>query len=119
MRQVTDTWWWRLLDGSDVPWYEWVGLVVAIVAIGTGIWLIVQLRSIFGDGDGPAGYNHEMLTQIGELHREGELTEEEYRSIKNQLIQQVDDQPSRQDSSQDEKFTSEQVTGEDKTTEDS
>jgi len=118
-RRITNTWWWKLLDGSDVPWYEWVGLVAGIVTIGAGIWFVMHLRSFFGDGDDPAGSHHEMLTQMGELHREGVLSAAEYRSIKNQLIQHVDGRPPRQVSTRDENLTSAEAAREDKMPEDS
>ncbi len=61
---------------------QWVPIVVVLgVLIGAIIWL----RARFRDDDGPAEDSLEMLSQFRELHQRGELSEDEFRSIKSRL----------------------------------
>ncbi len=66
----------------------WWGLVLILLLVG--IWLIVIIRSRFRGREDHAATAHLMLSQLGELHREGDLTDDEFRSIKNRLINQID-----------------------------
>ncbi|TWT57535.1 hypothetical protein KOR42_08960 [Thalassoglobus neptunius] len=59
-----------------------IGLVVAILILAG---LIHWLRSWYRDRDDPAGGPNEILNQMRELHLEGDLSEEEFRSIKGQM----------------------------------
>lgn len=59
-----------------------IGLVIAILVLAMGIrWV----RSWFRDRDDPADNEDQLLDQIQEMHREGDLSDEEFRSIKSQL----------------------------------
>ncbi len=62
-----------------------------IVAVAIAIWLIVRIRARYRDNEDPAVVDHQMLTQMVDLHREGDLSDEEYRSIKGRLIERIDD----------------------------
>ena len=62
------------------PW-----VLVTVVALTVLIWAGLRIRAWFHEETGPAEALHEMLVQYRELHREGKLTEEEYRSIKRRL----------------------------------
>ena len=65
---------------------EIFGLTVAvIIAFSILIWSIFRIRAMFWEDEGPAEEPHEMLIQFRDLHRQGDLTEEEYRSIKGRL----------------------------------
>lgn len=61
---------------------QWVPIVVVL---GVLIGVIVWLRARFRDDDGPAEESLEMLSQFRELHQRGELSEDEFRSIKSRL----------------------------------
>lgn len=66
----------------------WLGL---IVTLGIGIWIISWIRSRLADDEGSATENHQLLTQIGDLRDQGDLTDEEYRSIKGRLVVRLED----------------------------
>ncbi len=66
-------------------------VLLLIVAVCVLFGLVVWIRSWFRDREDTEAVTHRMLTQFGDLHREGDLTEEEYRSIKQQLIRRLDD----------------------------
>jgi hypothetical protein len=66
-------------------------LLGLIVAIALAVWLILWLRARYRGHEDPAAIDYQMLTQLGDLHREGALSEEEYRSIKGRLIKRIDD----------------------------
>ena len=72
----------RQLSGTLAPW-QWA---ITLVAACVGVWFIFQLRAWFREDTGRADDNLEMLTQFRDLHRQGELSEDEYRLIKKQLI---------------------------------
>jgi hypothetical protein len=59
------------------------------VVLGISIWLVVRIKSRYWGHEDPAAVEHEMLAQLGDLHREGQLTEEEYRSIKGRLLERI------------------------------
>lgn len=85
MLRQTERMWTRLLEvsGQDV--------LLLIVALCVLVGLVVWIRSWFRDREDTEADTHRMLTQFGDLRREGDLTEEEYRSIKQQLIRRLDD----------------------------
>ena len=72
----------RQLGGSLAPW-QW-GVVVLVGSIG--VWSLFQLRAWFREDDGRADGYLEMLTQFRDLHRQGGISEDEYRLIKSQLM---------------------------------
>ena len=72
----------KQLTGTLAPW-QWA---ITLVAVCVGVWFIFQLRAWFREDSGRADDNLEMLTQFRDLHRQGELSEDEYRLIKRQLI---------------------------------
>ena len=63
---------------------------VLIISLIVMFAVILWVKSLYRGDDDTDGFDHEMLTQIGELHRQGNLSEEEYRSIKDQLIHKAD-----------------------------
>ena len=74
----------KLLEASLL---EWIAL---IAAVAFAAWLIFRIRARFRGGDDPAAADHGMLMQISELRRRGDLSEEEYRSIKGRLVERLD-----------------------------
>ena len=76
--------WNRLRQYGDTlaPWQWAIALLVACV----GVWSIFQMRAWFREDSGRADDNLKMLTQFRDLHRQGGLSEDEYRLIKGRLI---------------------------------
>lgn len=79
---------WNLLEqfgkpGSIASW------VVMIIVVCVAVWLIYRLRAWFGEDSDRAGDGLEMLSQFGDLRRQGELTDDEYRLIKSRLAKDV------------------------------
>ncbi|MEZ6045561.1 MAG: hypothetical protein R3C11_08285 [Planctomycetaceae bacterium] len=66
-------------------WYLYAGLLLAVIGM---IWVIIQLRTRLRDDTDRMADHWQLLQQMQEMHREGDLTEEEYRSIKGRLISQ-------------------------------
>lgn len=79
----------------------WIFLGFGLVLI-VGVWLILKFRSRFEDGAGSASTENLMLSQIGDLKRQGDLTDEEYRSIKGRLVEKLDGPRTRGDSEESE-----------------
>ena len=73
-------------------WYWWLALFVVVAAAA---WLLFRIRARFRDSEDPAEDNRRMLMQMGEMHRQGGLSEEEFRSIKSRLIE-PHDHPTRE-----------------------
>ena len=62
-----------------------------ILVIGIGLWIVSRIRSRLADDEGSATGDHRLLSQIADLKEQGDLTEEEYRSIKGRLAKRIDD----------------------------
>ncbi len=61
-------------------------IVVSVFAVCLGLWSLFQLRAWFREDAGHADDNLKLLTQFRDLHREGGLSEDEYRLIKSRLV---------------------------------
>ncbi len=72
---------WRILKWSAVE------LILLVLSVSILFWLIIRVRSWFREDDDVDEMNHEMLLQFRDLRRQGELSDEEYRSIKGQLTE--------------------------------
>ena len=79
---------------------SWIGLFAFLLVM---IFILHKLRARFRDSTDTAANPHRMLTQIGDLRREGDLSEEEFRSIKNRLIRQIEKKSPQPDSSETKK----------------
>jgi hypothetical protein len=77
----------RFLDKLHETTYGWIGLILLITLL---VWSIFRIRSWFREDEDPAALDHEMLSRFGELHREGDLSEEEYRLIRSRLVERID-----------------------------
>lgn len=62
-----------------------------VLLVGIGVWVVTRVRSRLADDEGSATGDHRLLTQIADLKEQGDLTEEEYRSIKGRLVERIDD----------------------------
>jgi uncharacterized membrane protein len=72
---------WDLLDQSM---WSGIGLVVALLWLA---WAAYRLRSWYGEDEDRADAGQEMLSQLRQMRAEGEVSEEEFRSIKGRLAQ--------------------------------
>ena len=71
-----------LLSGSPVDWIVFVALVVAI---GVAVWGVGRYRaSLRGDAD-PAAADALLVRQVREMRDRGQVSEEEYRSLKGRV----------------------------------
>ena len=81
---------WSVIPASAGPLAN--GLVLTIVVSVLALaWLLYRLRTRFRGREDPAEHDRRLMMQMGELHRQGGLSDEEFRSIKSRLIETVDD----------------------------
>ncbi len=62
-----------------------------VLVVGIGIWVVSWIRSRLADDEGSQAGDHRLLSQIADLREQGDLTDEEYRSIKGRLVKRLDD----------------------------
>lgn len=74
--------WWKLLQLPDI---SWLPLLIAGACLIVVVWVIVRLISRVNEDVDPAETDREMLLALNDLRREGDLTEDEFRSIKGQI----------------------------------
>lgn len=71
-------------------------IAALVLVIGIGLWVVSWIRSRLADDEDSATEAHRLLSQIADLKEQGDLTEEEYRSIKGRLVERIDDSMSAQ-----------------------
>lgn len=91
MPPIRQTQLWEFLNASLL---QWIGLFVAIVVLAG---VIVRIRTWIREDADAAADHYELLTGISDLHREGDLSEEEYRSIKGRLVSRLGERPPAQE----------------------
>ncbi len=92
MRHKTESLLWNFYKQyRDASVSDWVSLGGWLAGLLFLIWLSFRIRSWLRDDEGPAASEHRMLSEMGKLHRQGDLSEEEYRFIKGQLVGKIDD----------------------------
>jgi hypothetical protein len=74
--------WWKLLQLPDI---SWLPLLIAAASLIVVVWAIVHVVSRVNEDVDPAEADREMLLALNDLRREGDLTEDEFRSIKGQI----------------------------------
>lgn len=74
------------LDLLQLPNFTWWQFLFAAACLIVLIWSIVRFVSRVHEDVDPAESDQEMLKAISELRRQGDLTEDEYRSIKGQIL---------------------------------
>lgn len=95
MRRDADEILWGLLEGTPLEWFSFVcGLVLSLAVL----WLAIRFFARMRDGDDPAVNDQQMLMQIGEMHRQGNLDETEYRSIKVSLADRLNEDQTESES---------------------
>ena len=92
----------------ELPVHEWWFFGVVLVLLIISITVVARLATAASEEIDPAEIDRQMLTAVNDLHSEGELTSEEYRSIKGRLVDRLSDQ----DTSSDSDTSSAQVVGE-------
>ena len=75
--------WWKLLQLPDVSWFQLLFAGAFLVVL---IWAILRLVARVNEVVDPADADREMLSALNELRREGDLSEDEFRSIKSQIV---------------------------------
>lgn len=78
--------WLDLLQLPDFQWWQFLFATACLVVL---IWSVMRFVSSIHDDVDPAESEQDMLNAISELRREGDLTEDEYRSIKSQLMERM------------------------------
>ncbi len=92
---VFANWDWASLElPVDNWWFCGFVLVVLIVAI----WGVARLTASATEEIDPAEIDRQMLTAVSELRSRGDLTQEEFRSIKSRLVDRLSDLPQATDS---------------------
>jgi len=75
-----------LWDKLNLTVFDLAGLIVLVTV---GVWLIVRVREWLHSRDDPAAADHTMLIQMNDLHRAGNLSDQEFRSINGRLIERI------------------------------
>lgn len=86
---------WEMLDLQDIGWIELLGAAALMVVL---IWAILRFVSRVNEDVDPAEADREMLQALMDLRREGQVSEDEFRSIKGHLVGRLNTQwssPSR------------------------
>ena len=71
--------------GTTVVWWLTVGAILMLV----GLYVVSKVRE---SRDEQRSDTHEMLSNFRELHSQGELSDEEFRTIKTNLAAQLQDE---------------------------
>lgn len=66
--------------------WQWLVLIVVMIIL---VRLVVRIKASLRKDDDPSSVDHQMLVEITELQRRGEITGTEYRSIKGRLIDRL------------------------------
>ena len=83
MWQVAATDWLKLLQLQNPGWWIMAATAVVLTIL---IWIIVRLVTGATEDVDPAEADREMLDAVNELRAQGDLSEDEFRSIKGRLV---------------------------------
>jgi uncharacterized membrane protein len=72
---------------------SWLVFTVVLIVMIIVITLITRLVTRATEDSDPAETDRQMLTAINDLHRKGDLSQEEFRSIKGQLVDRLHEGP--------------------------
>ena len=81
------------LPEIPAPNGTWESFTVVLFALISFIWVVARLVTRVTEDSDPAETDRQMLTAINDLQRKGDLSQEEFRSIKGQLIERLHDDP--------------------------
>ena len=81
------------LRGIPIGTDSWSIFVIVLIALIIFIWLIARLVTRATEDSDPAEVDRQMLTAINDLRRKGDLSQEEFRSIKGQLVDRLHEGP--------------------------
>lgn len=76
-------------NASDALSKALIPLVTTVTAIGVMVFAVYLIRSWLRENDGPAASEHELLSEYREMHRRGELSDEEFRIIKGRMAPRI------------------------------
>ncbi len=76
-------------NASDALSKALIPLATTVTAIGVLAIAVYLIRSWLRDNDGPAASEHELLSEYREMHRRGELSDEEFRIIKGRMAPRI------------------------------
>lgn len=106
MARQQDTLIWKLLEGSPREWFWFVCGLGGLVFV---LWVFARFIAWMRDDEDTAAAEQMMLTEISELHRGGDLSDEEYRSIKGRLLERLENSDAfAKPAERDEQATSQQ-----------
>ena len=80
---------WWVLKPIPIVTESWLVFAVVLIALIVFILLIARLVTRATEDSDPAEIDRQMLTAINDLRRKGDLPQEEFRSIKGQLIDRL------------------------------
>jgi len=72
---------------------SWVTFTAVLVVLIVFRWVVARLVTQVTEDSDPAETDRQMLTAINDLHRKGDLSQEEFRSIKGQLVDRLQEDP--------------------------
>ncbi len=84
---------WHMRNASEALSQALIPLAATVTAIGVLAFLIYLIRSWLRDNDGPAVSEHLLLAEYRELNRRGELSDEEFRIIKDRMASRIRREP--------------------------
>jgi hypothetical protein len=76
-------------NASDALSKVLIPLATTVMAIGVLAFAVYLIRSWLRENDGPAASAHELLAEYREMHRRGELSDEEFRIIKGRMAPRI------------------------------
>ena len=74
---------------QDVLTQAFIPLITTVAAIAVLAVVIYLIRSWLRENDGPAASELELLSEYREMHRRGELSDEEFRIIKGRMAPRI------------------------------
>ncbi len=75
--------WAKLLQLPNVTWFQFMVAAACLVVL---IWAVLRLVARVNEDVDPAEADREMLLALNDLRRQGDLTDDEFRSIKGQIV---------------------------------
>jgi hypothetical protein len=82
-----------MLTASDALSKALIPIATTVTAIALLAIAVYLIRSWLRDNDGPAASTHELLADYWEMHRQGELSDEEFRIIKSRMAPRIKGTP--------------------------